>query len=156
MQTESHLTSTSPPPSVATLPPLTPPPGPPPPSPRPPAAVRGVPCPLYGPARALGHLLGVELACELAGKDDLALVVVRSVGEELGGHGLPHLPGEPVGDGGLHAEEYEAGIDLLYGFDDRARERLVAGRDHVEGAVGLDVLDVRPVEAGGRGARARG
>ena len=40
------------------------------------------------------------------------------------------------------------GSTRLYRLDDRARELLVAGGDHVEGAVGLYVLDLHVVVAG--------
>src|SRR5215203_1299238 len=85
----------------------------------------------HGPDDPVADLFGVELLCHGAGEDDLAVVVVAAVGVELRGHRLVQLAGELVGNGGLHAEQVEAGIDALDLLDDRAREPLVARGDHV-------------------------
>src|SRR5918994_6468640 len=100
------------------------------------------------PDDPVADLAGVELLGDAAGEDDLAVVVVLAVGVELSHHRLVHFASKLVGHGGPHAEEQEAGVDPLDRLDDRARELLVAGGDHVEGAVGLYVLDLHVIVAG--------
>src|SRR5829696_1554993 len=102
----------------------------------------------HGPDNPIADLLGVEVLGHCAGEFDLAVVVVLAIGVELRRHRLIHPLRQLVGHGGLHAEEQKPRVDPLYRLDDRARELLVAGSDHVEGAVGFYVLDLHVVVAG--------